>query len=236
MIRHGQRRSLDHPVHSIDRIEITRGNSGAVLYGVNAIGGVINIVLQNGADGPPVDDEGRGRVGSFNTRLANISAATNYGPWSTSFYGNAIKSDGYRDNNALDQQQRRRQSQLHHARPQGVPDRHRRRPEAGLPRRPHRRSLAGHQRTGHKPPWHQHPVRLWQPAGRQATAGFTKTLIDGVDLIVDGGVRDKKSQAGFFGMLPTIPFNYVDSHLQTWSITPRLSIKNSIVRNAFCRS
>src|SRR4030095_11286277 len=26
----------------------------------------------------------------------------------------------------------------------------------------------------------------------------------------------------------TIPFNYVDSHLQTWSITPRLSIKNSL--------
>ena len=52
--------------------------------------------------------------------------------------------------------------------------------------------------------------------------------MNGVDLIVDGGVRDKKQQAGFFGLLPTIPFNYVDSHLQTWSITPRLSIKNVI--------
>ena len=41
-------------------------------------------------------------------------------------------------------------------------------------------------------------------------------------------MRDKKSQGGFFGTLPTIPFNYVDSHLQTWSITPRLSIKNSL--------
>jgi iron complex outermembrane receptor protein len=53
-------------------------------------------------------------------------------------------------------------------------------------------------------------------------------LVNGVDLIVDGGVRDKKQQAGFFGPLPTIPFNYVDSHLQTWSITPRLSVKNVI--------
>ena len=52
--------------------------------------------------------------------------------------------------------------------------------------------------------------------------------MNGVDLIVDGGVRDKKQQAGFFGLLPTIPFNYVDSHLQTWSITPRLSVKNVI--------
>ena len=42
-------------------------------------------------------------VGSFNQRLASISTALNAGPWSTSFYGNAIKSDGYRENNALDQ-------------------------------------------------------------------------------------------------------------------------------------
>ena len=96
-----------------------------------------------------------------------ISAATNYGPWSTSFYGNAIKSDGYRDNNALDQTQRRRQPQLHDARPQGVPDRHRRRPEARLPRRPHGRSLDRPQPTRHQPQRHQHAVRLRQPAGRQ---------------------------------------------------------------------
>jgi iron complex outermembrane receptor protein len=41
-------------------------------------------------------------------------------------------------------------------------------------------------------------------------------------------VRDKKQQSGFFGTLPTIPFNYVDTHLQTWSITPRLNIKNAM--------
>ena len=35
--------------------------------------------------------------------MADVSAAINSGPWSTSFYGNGIKSDGYRVNNALDQ-------------------------------------------------------------------------------------------------------------------------------------
>src|SRR5260370_11032576 len=42
------------PRDSIERIEITRGNSGAVLYRDNAVGGVINIVLKNGVGGPPV--------------------------------------------------------------------------------------------------------------------------------------------------------------------------------------
>ena len=69
----------------------------------------------------------------------------------------------------------------------------------------------------------RHAFDYGNKQGANATAGFTKTLSNGVDLIVDGGVRDKKQQAAFFS-----PFgdSYVDSHLQTWSITPRLSIKN----------
>ena len=38
---------------SIERIEITRGNSGAVLYGDGAVGGVINIITKTGVGLPP---------------------------------------------------------------------------------------------------------------------------------------------------------------------------------------
>ena len=61
------------PRDSIERIEITRGNSGAVLYGDNAVGGVINIVLKNGVGGPPVAMRAEAGVGSFNQRLGESS-------------------------------------------------------------------------------------------------------------------------------------------------------------------
>jgi len=216
------------PRDSIERIEITRGNSGAVLYGDNAVGGVINIVLKNGVGGAPVAIRGEAGVGSFNQRLASVSAITNSGPWSTSFYGNGIKSDGYRANNALDQ--RNGVGNVNYATPGltafltlsgddqklGFPGGRTVDPSIGL------NQLVTDRRGTNT------PFDYGNQQGANATAGFTKTLWNGAELIVDGGVRDRKNQAGFFGLLPTIPFNYVDFHLQTWSITPRLSIKNVI--------
>jgi iron complex outermembrane recepter protein len=222
------------PLNSIERIEITRGNSGAVLYGDNAVGGVVNIVLKNGVSGPPVAMRAEAGVGSFNQRMASVSTALNSGPWSTSFYGNAIKSDGYRVNNALDQ--RNGVGNLNYTTPDlkafvtvtgddqklGFPGGRTVDPSIGL------NQLVTDRRGTNT------PFDYGNQQGASATAGFTKTIMNGVDLIVDGGVRKKDTQSGFFGAipfaspLPSFSSTYNDASLQTWSITPRLSVKNSV--------
>jgi iron complex outermembrane receptor protein len=163
-------------------------------------------------------------VGSFNQRLANLSATTNYGPWSTSFYGNAIKSDGYRENNALDQ--RNGVGNLNYTTPDlkafltvtgddqklGLPGGRLVDPSIGL------NELVTNRRGAAT------PFDYGNQQGASATAGFTKTILNGVDLIVDGGVRKKDTQSGFFGAvpfaspLPSFSSTYNDASLQTWSI------------------
>ena len=154
---------------------------------------------KNGVGGPPVAIRAEAGVGSFNQRMASVSATTNYGPWSTSFYGNGIKSDGYRVNNALDQ--RNGVGNLNYTTPGltafltlsgddqklGFPGGRLVDPSIGL------NELVTNRRGTNT------PFDYGNQQGANATAGFTKTLLNGVDLIVDGGVRDKKQQAGFFG-------------------------------------
>ena len=92
------------PMNSIERVEITRGNSGGVLYGDGAVGGVIHIVTKNGAGTAP-NARVEGAFGSFNTREGKISASGSSNGFSAAVFGNAFSSDGYRANNKTLQNQ-----------------------------------------------------------------------------------------------------------------------------------
>jgi iron complex outermembrane receptor protein len=222
------------PLQSIERIEVTRGNSAAVLYGDNAVGGVVNIITKTGVDnGKSVSGRVEGGIGSFNQRFGSVSATTNAGPWSTSVFANAIKSDGYRQNNALEQQN-------------GIGELRYTTPDLkayfSVTGDNQRLGLPGSRSNHYTPDFGttyinqlgdlrgtSTPFDYANKQGVSATTGFTKSFSNSVDLIVDGGVRSKKQQAGFLGD-PASPFpspSYVDSDLLTWSLTPRLNIRST---------
>lgn len=218
------------PRDAIERIEVTRGNSGAVLYGDNAVGGVINIVTRTGV-GLPNSARIEGGFGSFNRREGAASATVNSGPYSAAIFGNIIDTDGYRQNNEY--RQRNGTGEIRYTTQDfsaffslSGDDQH-----VGLPGgRSTQEFGTGINRLLTNPRGAATPFDFANQQGLNATGGFTKKLWSGGELIVDGGVRQKNQQGSFFAgtVPPPIPLNYVDTDLTTYSVTPRLSITNPI--------
>jgi iron complex outermembrane recepter protein len=215
------------PRESIERIEITRGNSGVVLYGDGAVGGVINIVTKSAAGSPPSARVETG-FGSFKQREGAASAGGSNGPWSASLYGNGVNSDGYRVNNFY--RQANGTGDFRYTVPDGsfylklsgdgqyigLPGARRVDPVAGL-------DQLTTDRTGATTPYDHS-----QKDGANATAGITRLLAPGAELIVDGGIRYKREQAQFYNATATVatsdPNKAVDTMLTTTSFTPRVKL------------
>lgn len=83
---------------SVEKIEIIHGTS-SVLYGDNAVSGVINIVTKNGQTASGVNT--RITMGSFNTQTLGIDASSKFANSALFISAEGTRSDGYRDNSAI---------------------------------------------------------------------------------------------------------------------------------------
>jgi len=214
------------PLNSIERIEITRGNSGAVLYGDGAVGGVINIVTKTGVNQPP---SGRlqGQLGSYRYGEANASFSGSNGPFAAAVAGNAISSGGYRDNNKLHQQNAVGDFRWSDGKDTSAyfsltGDEQR----LGLPGG--RRVTPTSSQIATDPRGATTPFDFAEKQGINATLGVTRVLMPGTELIVDGGVRHKHQQAGFFDSFSPDFDRGVKTTLTAFSLTPRLSSRHDL--------
>ena len=84
------------PLSQVEKIEIIRGGAGSVLYGDNAVSGVINIITKKGKGKPRWQIETEG--GSYQMHKEVVSLSGSYKPisyWLTASYD---ATDGYRKN------------------------------------------------------------------------------------------------------------------------------------------
>jgi iron complex outermembrane receptor protein len=215
------------PLKSIERIEILR-NGGSVLYGDGASGGTINIITrQPAASGSSAHLEGG--VGTLDTRQIDTRLNHSAGRVALSLGIHGLSSDGYRDNNHLDQ--RNLQADVRYTRDDGEAylrfywdDQ-----DLGLPGPRHVNPATGvdelkHDRKGTNTPNDYADLR-----GYNTALGVTHLWENGAEAILDAGYRKKDQKAFFddydFGGAYA---RYLDSTLKTWSFTPRLTLPHAL--------
>lgn len=207
------------PKDSIERIEIVRGNAGVVLYGDGAMGGVINIITKTGV---AVPNAYRADItyGSFDYTQANIAANHSAGNLALALYGTFINSDAYRENN--DFHERNIQGDARYQITGGElyltvsADTQR----LGLPGG--RLVTVNSSELITDPRGTSTPDDYANKQGLNVTLGGTQKLSEGVQMIVDAGVRTKDQQSGVFSSFGPNFDSYNNTTLTTSSFTPRL--------------
>jgi iron complex outermembrane receptor protein len=209
------------PLQSIERIEITR-NSGAVLYGDGAVGGAINIITrQPGKAGTSAFI--KAGLGNLDTRQLDAHVSHNSGAFAAFVGGHILSSDGYRDNNDLDEKNLNTDFRYSHENNQyflkfdwfdqdlNLPGERNVNPAAGIDQ------LKNDRRGTNTPDDYA------DQKGYNINPGFTHYWDNGTEAIIDFGYR-KKNQKAFFEdyFSGGLYSDYLDSDLKTWSFTPRV--------------
>ena len=217
------------PLRQIERIEILR-NGGTVLYGDGAVGGAINIVTREALSMEP-EGQVEVKLGSHASREINADYLAGVGPASLRLSAQAVNSDGYRANNAL--QQRNAQADLRISGEDyqwyakagaddlelGLPGPRRVDPGLGID------ELASDRRGTSE------PNNFANREGRHLTLGLSRIAADGSEGIIDLGWR-RKHQESFFDYGGGFS-DYLEADLDTWSLTPRLNTRIGAVRSTF---
>ena len=80
----------------VDHVEVLRG-PGSVLYGSNAMGGVINVITKE-ADSEGIRTTARTQYGSYNTWCSSVTSTTHYGKLSSLISASYDRTDGIENN------------------------------------------------------------------------------------------------------------------------------------------
>lgn len=86
------------PIGAVERIEIIRG-AGSVLYGDNAVGGVVNIITKQGEDN--IHGRAGFHHGSYDSYGEDVEVYGEANGLSYFLYGRHYDTDGYRENSAF---------------------------------------------------------------------------------------------------------------------------------------
>lgn len=206
------------PLQSIERIEITR-NSGAVLYGDGAVGGAINIITRQ----PEMAGTSafvKAGAGNLDTQQLDAQVSHNTGPLSVFLGAHGVSSDGYRDNNRLDQKNLNSDIRYTHNNTRfflrsdwfdqdlDLPGVRNVNPGLGIDQlRNNRKGTST-------------PSDYADQDGYSINPGITHYWDNGTEAVIDFGYR-KKNQQAFFDYGGGFS-DYLDSDLDTWSFTPRV--------------
>jgi len=209
------------PLQSIERIEITR-NSGAVLYGDGAVGGAINIITRQ-PERAGTSAFIKAGAGSLDTRQLDAHVSHNSGAFAAFVGAHALSSDGYRDNNHLDEKNLNSDFRYNHANNQyflkfdwfdqdlDLPGARNVNPDLGIDQ------LKNDRRGTNTPDDYA------DQKGYALNPGFTHYWDNGTEAVIDFGYRKKNQKAFFDDYLSGGQYSdYLDSDLETWSFTPRV--------------